>query len=121
VLALAPALWAVVQHFRYTGNLNLRPLTPIPVIVLILIVLVILHEACHGLTAWLLGGRVFGLHWGVGPLIWQAQLGSINLSVSRWPLMGFCWFGFAQERWRQARYFCAILAPLLLHALFVVG
>ncbi len=51
-------------------------------------VALLFHEAGHGLAAWLVGVRIWGVRLGMGPTIWQGRVGSTRVHLAMFPLLG---------------------------------
>lgn len=84
------------------------------------LLLLILHELSHAGMAWLLGGRIFGIHLGVGKLLLQRWLGNFYLGVSLLPASGLCFASFPQTSWPRLRYGLMVAAGPLFHLLLLL-
>lgn len=84
------------------------------------LLLLVLHELSHAAMAWLLGGRIFGIHLGVGKLLLQRWLGNFYLGVSLLPASGLCFAGFPPISWPRLRYGLMVAAGPLFHLLLLL-
>lgn len=78
--------------------------------VLLLPVILAIHEAGHMLVARLLGMDVGCLVVGVGPPLWECEIGGIQVQVNLLPLFGHVSLGLATEAFARLRLWLAILA-----------
>lgn len=85
----------------------------------IMLLLLIGHELSHAGVARLLGGRVFGIHLGIGTLLIQRWFGNFYVGVSLLPAGGFCFLGFPPQRWIRLRYGLTVFAGPLFHLLLL--
>jgi len=89
-------------------------------ILAILLLLVILHELSHATVGWLVGGRVFGIHLGMGRLLFQRWLGNFYVGVSQLPTSGICFVGIPPGRATRLRYGLVVAAGPLFHLLLTL-
>lgn len=88
-------------------------------IFIISILSLIFHELSHALAAWSLGGRVFGIHIGMGKQIIRWWFKKTSLSISIFPVSGLCYAGFPFTKRLRLRYAILISGGLLFH-LFIL-
>ena len=93
------------------GRLGLDILT----MLILSILLLTFHELSHAVAAQLLGGRVFGIHLGIGTLLRQQWIGNFYLGLSLLPAVGMCYAGFAAQRWIRLRHGLMVAAAPLFH------
>jgi hypothetical protein len=84
-------------------------------IILISTLSLIGHELSHALSARLLGGCVFGLHFGIGRQIMRRWIKKLYLGISLFPVSGLCYAGFPTTKWLRLRYLIYVSAGLLFH------
>jgi len=78
------------------------------------------HELSHALVTWLAGGKVFGIHFGFGPPLWQGRIGDVEVTVSRYPFGGQTALAFASRARLKARLFLSVLAGPAANGLLLV-
>ena len=86
-------------------------------ILTISILLLICHELSHALVGRLLGGRVFGIQLGLGPLLRQQWVGNFSIGISLLPAAGMCFVGFPDKRQIRLRHAIMVAAGPLFHLL----
>lgn len=86
----------------------------------VMVLLILLHELSHAIAGWLLGGRVFGIHLGVGRLLFQRWLGNFYVGVSLLPASGICFVGFPPGKGNRLRFGLMVLAGPLFHLLLLL-
>lgn len=81
--------------------------------------MIVLHEFSHAAAAWLLRGRVFGIHLGFGNPLLQTWLGSFYVGLSLIPAGGLCFCGFPTKGAIRLRFGLMVLAGPLVHLLAI--
>jgi tetratricopeptide (TPR) repeat protein len=81
----------------------------------VVVALLVLHEAAHALSAWLVGLRVFGICVGHGRLIHATQLGGVRLELRSRMDRGFTTVGHPNLRFVRLKQFLTVLAGPLTH------
>lgn len=79
------------------------------------------HELAHAVTAWALGGRVYEIRIGVGPLVWERQIKGTIVSLRRYPAGGFTMLAFPRRERIQLRTLAATAAGVALSGLIVLA
>jgi hypothetical protein len=118
-IALGLILFHILGLWLLTGRPGQTGLDLLLILIFSLLLL-ILHELSHAAMTWLLGGRIFGIHLGVGKLLLQRWLGNFYLGVSLLPASGLCFAGFPQTSWPRLRYGLMVAAGPLFHLLLLL-
>ncbi len=78
------------------------------------------HELSHALAAKLLGGRVFGIQFGIGRQLLRRWFNDFFLGIGMLPVSGVCFAGFPTNKLLRVRYAIYISAGLLFHGVILL-
>jgi Peptidase family M50 len=78
--------------------------------ILLLPLVLALHEAGHMLVARALGMDIGCVVVGVGPRLWEYEIGSVPIQVNIWPIFGHVAMGLPTERFARLRLWLATVA-----------
>jgi tetratricopeptide (TPR) repeat protein len=105
-LILAVLAYSLLPPFHYI-------LINVLLVLILNFLLIIPHELCHAVVAWLTGGKVFEIRLGMGPTIWEKDIGSLLLSFGKYPFLGLCLAAFPTRAYIRGRLFLLISAGML--------
>ena len=112
-------LWAA-RVGNGEGGFALYFVLNVALALLLLELLILPHELLHAGVGLLLGGEIFLIQIGLGPVVRQGRWGNTQIAVHRYPLMGLCALSFRERRWIRLRFGLSILAPLVGHLLLAL-
>lgn len=78
--------------------------------ILLLPLVLSVHEAGHMLVARALGMDIGRVVVGVGPRLWEYEIGNVPIQVNLWPIFGHVAMGLPTERFARLRLWLATLA-----------
>ncbi len=113
-------LFLSLLRSRGTGGFQFSGLIEVSLFIVLVLVTMILHEIIHGLTAWLLGGRVFELALGVGEIRRSMWWRGVRFSLRRHIFIGIAICAFPERAALRLRWLIYVLAPLAVQSAFVV-
>lgn len=113
------SLWALIAVGTILPWLRGEPPWPFSISVGIILAVslgsLLLHELSHAVVTLLTGGRVFGIHIGIGPLLFQRWPQKFYVGASLLPASGICFAGFPELPWLRARFALMVAAGPLFH------